>query len=42
VFSKTFGRMSTHNFIQINTITPKMVQLTLRYERPTTLIFVKT
>jgi hypothetical protein len=42
-----FGRISTHNFMQINIITPsyayyKIVKLTLRYEYPTALIFHKT
>jgi hypothetical protein len=47
MFFKTFGRISTHNFMQINTITPNyayymMIHLTLRYECPTTLIVHKT
>jgi hypothetical protein len=41
------GYISTHNLMQINIITSnyayyKIVQLTLRYEYPTTLIFHKT
>jgi hypothetical protein len=47
VFFKNFGRISTHNFVQIKKITPnyayyKIVQLTLRYECPTTLISYQT
>ena len=47
VFFKTFGRISTHNSMKINIITPnydyyEIVQLTLRYEYPKTLIFHKT
>jgi hypothetical protein len=47
VFFKISGRISTHNFMQINIITPnyvyyKIIQLALRYEYPTTLIFHKT
>jgi hypothetical protein len=46
VFFKNFGRISTHNFMKINIITPnndyyEIVQLTLRYEYPETLIFHK-
>jgi len=47
VFSKNFDRISTHNFMQIHTITPnydyyKIVRLTLRYEHPTAINFHKT
>ena len=46
-FLKIFGRINTHNFVKINVITLnyaycKIVQLTLRYEHPTTLILHKT
>jgi hypothetical protein len=46
VFFKKFGRIITHNFMQINIITPnndyyEIVELTLRYEYPKTLIFHK-
>jgi hypothetical protein len=46
-FFRIFGRINTHNFVKINVITLnyaycKIVQLTLRYEYHTTLIFHKT
>jgi hypothetical protein len=47
VFFKNFGRIGTHNFMQINIITPnyayyKIVRLALGYKYPTALIFHKT
>jgi hypothetical protein len=46
-FLKSFGPINTHNFVQINIITPnfvyyKIVQLTLRYEYCTILFSPKT
>jgi hypothetical protein len=46
-FFKVFDRINTHNFVKINVITLnysycKIVQLTLRNEYPTILIFHKT
>ena len=46
-FFKIFGRINTHHFVKINVITLnyaycKIVQLTLRYEYPTTQSFHKT
>jgi hypothetical protein len=43
---KIFGRLATHNFVKNNIITPnyayyEVVQLTLRNEYPTILIFRK-
>jgi len=44
-FFLIFGRITTHNIAQINIITPshvyyKIVQLTLQYEYPITVIFL--
>jgi len=46
-FFKFSGCITTHNFAQINIITPNhayyiIVQLTLQYEYPLTVIFHKT
>jgi len=44
---KIFGRITTHNWVQINTFTPSyayymIVQLTRRYEYFRALFFLKT
>jgi hypothetical protein len=46
-FLKIFGRLTTHKFTQIKISTPNygyysIVRLALRYEYPTTLVFLKT
>jgi hypothetical protein len=46
-FVKIYGRITTHNFLQINIIEPKyayykIFQMELRYKYSTTLIFHKT